>query len=114
MRMWNRLMSVPHLRRGTMKRALFAAFTIMALAFTSISSSAGPAPQKKSKKSRLESRPRAEGEARDLAERRSLAEGGLPRAFQLQLAALPLRPAARPVDSHHRQSREAGLERRGG
>src|SRR5262245_36079266 len=49
-----------------------------------------------------------------LAERRSPAEGGLPRAFQLQLAALPLRPAARPVDSHHRQSREADLERRGG
>jgi hyperosmotically inducible protein len=50
-----------------MKRALFAAFTIMALAFTSISSSAAPAPQKKSKKSKIESRSRAEGEARDLA-----------------------------------------------
>jgi len=50
-----------------MKRALFAAFTIMALVFTSISSSAAPAPQKKSKKSKLESRSRAEGEARDLA-----------------------------------------------
>src|SRR5215510_15529616 len=49
-----------------------------------------------------------------LAERRTLAEGGLPRAFQLQLTALPIRPAASPVDSHHRQSREAGLERRGG
>ena len=48
-----------------MKRTLFAAFTIMALAFTSISSSAAPAPQKK--KSKLESRPRAEGEARDQA-----------------------------------------------
>ena len=46
-----------------MKRALFAALTIMALAFTSISGPAAPAPQKKSKKSRLESRPRAEGEA---------------------------------------------------
>ena len=46
-----------------MKRALFAALTIMALAFTSISAPAAPAPQKKSKKSRLESRPRAEGEA---------------------------------------------------
>jgi hyperosmotically inducible periplasmic protein len=48
-----------------MKRALFAAFTIMALVFTSISTSATPAPQKK--KSRLESRPRADGESRDLA-----------------------------------------------
>ena len=48
-----------------MKRALFAALTIMALAFTSISAPAAPAPQKKSKKSRLESRPRAEGEAAD-------------------------------------------------
>jgi hyperosmotically inducible protein len=46
-----------------MKRSLFAALTIMALAFTSISAPAAPAPQKKSKKSRLESRPRAEGEA---------------------------------------------------
>jgi len=50
-----------------MKRALFTAFTIMALAFASISSSAAPAPQKKNKNSRLESRPRAEGEARNLA-----------------------------------------------
>jgi hyperosmotically inducible periplasmic protein len=50
-----------------MKRALFAALTIMALAFASISSTAAPAPQKKSKRSRLESKPRAEGEARDLA-----------------------------------------------
>jgi hyperosmotically inducible protein len=50
-----------------MKRTLFAAFTIMALAFTSISSSAAPAPQKKSKKSKIESRSRAEGEARDQA-----------------------------------------------
>jgi hyperosmotically inducible periplasmic protein len=46
-----------------MKRALFAALTIMALAFVSISAPAAPEPQKKSKKSRLESRPRAEGEA---------------------------------------------------
>jgi len=46
-----------------MKRALFAALTIMALTFASISAPAAPAPQKKSKKSRLESRPRAEGEA---------------------------------------------------
>ncbi len=49
-----------------MKKVIFAAFTIMALAFDSISSSAAPAPQKKDKKSRLESRPRAEREARDL------------------------------------------------
>jgi osmotically-inducible protein OsmY len=48
-----------------MKRALFAALTIMALAFTSIPAPAAPEPQKKSKKSRLESRPRAEGEAAD-------------------------------------------------
>jgi hyperosmotically inducible protein len=48
-----------------MKRVLFAALTIMALAFTSLSAFAAPAPQKKSKKSRLESRPRAEGEAAD-------------------------------------------------
>jgi len=45
-----------------MKRTLFAAFTIMAFVFTSISTSAAPAPQKKSKNSRLESRPRAEGD----------------------------------------------------
>jgi hyperosmotically inducible protein len=49
-----------------MKRILFTALTIMVLAFASISSYAAPAPQKKSKKSRLESRPRAEGEARNL------------------------------------------------
>jgi hyperosmotically inducible protein len=49
-----------------MKRALFAALTIMAVTFASISAPAAPAPQKKSKKSRLESRPRAEGEARNL------------------------------------------------
>jgi hyperosmotically inducible protein len=48
-----------------MKRTLFAAFTVMALTFTSISSSAAPAPQKKSRKSKLESKSRAEGEARD-------------------------------------------------
>jgi hyperosmotically inducible periplasmic protein len=64
-----------------MKRALFAAFTIMALAFTSISSSAAPAPQKKSKKSRLESRPRAEGEARDL--------GYLTKEIRKELVTLP-------------------------
>jgi hyperosmotically inducible protein len=49
-----------------MKRVLFAALTIMALAFTSLSAFAAPAPQKKSKKSKLESRPRAEGEAANL------------------------------------------------
>ncbi|HEY8460833.1 MAG TPA: BON domain-containing protein [Blastocatellia bacterium] len=49
-----------------MKRAFFTAFTIVALAISSISSSAAPAPQKK-RKSKLESRSRAEGEARDLA-----------------------------------------------
>jgi osmotically-inducible protein OsmY len=49
-----------------MKRALFAALTIMAFTFASISAPAAPAPQKKSKKSRLESRPRAEGEAANL------------------------------------------------
>jgi osmotically-inducible protein OsmY len=49
-----------------MKRALFAALTIMALTFASISAPAAPVPQKKSKKSRLESRPRAEGEAANL------------------------------------------------
>jgi len=48
-----------------MKRALFTTFTIMALAFASVSSPAVAAPQKK--KSKLESRPRAEGEARNLA-----------------------------------------------
>src|SRR5262249_5208315 len=52
---------------GTMKRTLFAAFTIIALTSASIPSYAAPAPQKKGRKSRLESRPRAEGEARDLA-----------------------------------------------
>ena len=49
-----------------MKRVLFTAFTIMALAFVSISSSATPAPQK-SKRSKLESRPRGEGDAANLA-----------------------------------------------
>ncbi len=51
-----------------MKRELFAAFTIITitLAFASISSSAAPAPQKKGKQSKLESRPRADREARDL------------------------------------------------
>src|SRR5215813_5154332 len=51
----------------TMKRALFTTFTIMAIAFASISSPAAPAPQKQSKKSKLESRPRSENNARDLA-----------------------------------------------
>jgi len=50
-----------------MKRALFAAFTIIALTSASIPSYAAPAPQKKGRKSRLESKPRAESEARDLA-----------------------------------------------
>jgi osmotically-inducible protein OsmY len=52
-----------------MKRALFTAFTIMALAgasITSITSSAAPAPQKK-KKSKLEARPGAEGGSADIA-----------------------------------------------
>jgi hyperosmotically inducible protein len=51
-----------------MKRALFTAFTIMALcvpSITSISSSAAPAPQKKSKK-RLESRPGGGSESRNV------------------------------------------------
>lgn len=48
-----------------MKRVFVTAFTIMALAFALISSTAAPAPQKK--KSKLESRSRAESEARDLA-----------------------------------------------
>jgi osmotically-inducible protein OsmY len=50
-----------------MKRGIFAAFTVIALAFASPSSFAAPAPQKKSKKSKLESRSRAEGESRDQA-----------------------------------------------
>ena len=50
-----------------MKSALFAAFTIIALASASIYSYTAPAPQKKGRKSRLESMPRAESEARDLA-----------------------------------------------
>jgi hyperosmotically inducible protein len=49
-----------------MKRVLFAAFTIMALAFTSISPSATAAPQKKKKKSRLEAN--SNSESRDLAD----------------------------------------------
>src|SRR5262249_58482593 len=68
----------------TMKRALFAAFTIMALAFSSISSissSAAPAPQKKDKKSRLESRSRADGESRDL--------GYLTKEIRKELVTLP-------------------------
>jgi hyperosmotically inducible protein len=48
-----------------MKRVLFTAFMITALAFVSISSSATPAPQK-SKRSKLESRPRGEGDAANL------------------------------------------------
>lgn len=50
-----------------MKRVLFATFTIIALSLTSVFSSAAPAPQKKDRKSKLESRSRAEGESRDLA-----------------------------------------------
>jgi hyperosmotically inducible periplasmic protein len=53
-----------------MKRALFTAFTVMALAVSSISSislTAAPAPQKSKKKSRLESRPGAGDESRDLS-----------------------------------------------
>jgi hyperosmotically inducible protein len=50
-----------------MKKSLFIVFTIIALSLVSISSSAAPTPQKKSKKTKLESLPRAEGEARDLA-----------------------------------------------
>jgi hyperosmotically inducible protein len=50
-----------------MKKSLFMVFTIIALSLVSISSSAAPTPQKKSRKTKLESRPRAEGEARDLA-----------------------------------------------
>jgi hyperosmotically inducible protein len=65
MKAWSGLKSGSQLLRGTMKRTLFAAFTVMALTFTSISSSAAPAPQKKSRKSKLESKSRAEGEARD-------------------------------------------------
>ncbi|MGH9767294.1 MAG: BON domain-containing protein [Blastocatellia bacterium] len=49
-----------------MIKALFTAFTIIALAFASISSYAAPAPQKKGKKSKLEPRSRSENEARDL------------------------------------------------
>lgn len=49
-----------------MKKVIFIAFTIIALLFVSISSLAAPTPQK-SKKSKLESRSRAESEARDLA-----------------------------------------------
>jgi hyperosmotically inducible protein len=48
-----------------MKRVLFTAFTIMALTFTSVSPLATAAPQKKRKKSRLESNSGAE--SRDLA-----------------------------------------------
>jgi hyperosmotically inducible periplasmic protein len=50
-----------------MKREMFAALTIIALAFVSIPPHAAPAPQKKGNKPRLESRPRAESKARDLA-----------------------------------------------
>jgi hyperosmotically inducible protein len=45
---------------------MFVAFTVIALAFASIPAPAAPAPQKKSKNSRLESRPRADGEAANL------------------------------------------------
>jgi hyperosmotically inducible periplasmic protein len=49
-----------------MKKAMLAGLTIMALAFAPITSHTAPAPQKKDKK-RLESRPRAERDARELA-----------------------------------------------
>ncbi len=48
-----------------MKRELFAVFTIAALAFAPVFSYAAPAPQK-SKKSKLESRSRADSESRNL------------------------------------------------
>ncbi|MGE0126939.1 MAG: BON domain-containing protein [Blastocatellales bacterium] len=50
-----------------MKRALFIAFTVITLSLASIPSFATPTPQKKSRKSKLESRPRAESEAGNLA-----------------------------------------------
>ncbi|MGH9755233.1 MAG: BON domain-containing protein [Blastocatellia bacterium] len=62
-----------------MKRVLFATFTIIALSFASASSSA--APQKKDRKSKLESRSRAEGEARDL--------GYLTKEIRKELVTLP-------------------------
>jgi len=65
----------------TMKRELFAALTVMALAFASISSTAAPAPQTKDKKSRIESRSRAEGESRDL--------NYLTKAIRKELVTLP-------------------------
>jgi len=64
-----------------MKRTLFAAFTIIPLAFASITSHATPAPQKKEKKPRLESRSRAESNARDLAY--------LTKAIRKELVTLP-------------------------
>lgn len=64
-----------------MKRAMFAAFTIMALAFASISSFAAPTPQKKENKSKLESKSRAGREARDLAY--------LTKAIRKELVTLP-------------------------
>jgi hyperosmotically inducible protein len=66
---------------GTMKRELFAALTIIAMAFASISSYSAAAPQKKDKKSRLESRPRADREARELA--------NLTREIRKELVTLP-------------------------
>ncbi|MCG3162063.1 MAG: hypothetical protein JMDDDDMK_03292 [Acidobacteria bacterium] len=64
-----------------MKRTLFIAFTIMALAFVPVSSSAAPTPQKKSKRSKLESKPRAESEAGNLAY--------LTKAIRKELVTLP-------------------------
>lgn len=49
-----------------MKRVLFTLFTIFAVALTSVFANASPSPQK-SKKGKLESKSRAETEARDLA-----------------------------------------------
>lgn len=64
-----------------MKRVLFAAFTIIALSFASVFSSATPAPQKKDRKSRIESRSRAESETRDL--------GYLTKEIRKELVTLP-------------------------
>ena len=64
-----------------MKRALFTALTIVAMAFasiSSISSSAAPAPQKKKK---LEARPGGDSDSRDL--------GYLTKAIRKELVTLP-------------------------
>jgi hyperosmotically inducible protein len=50
-----------------MKGILITALTIIAFTFGSISASATPSPQKKSKSSKLESKSRAQNEARDVA-----------------------------------------------